>query len=58
MIRIAPEIAIEEREIEESFIRAPGSGGQHVNKTLRPGVVDMARSVSLSALRAPAMASQ
>jgi ribosome-associated protein len=32
MIRITDEIAIDEREIEESFIRASGPGGQNVNK--------------------------
>ncbi|MGA2127963.1 MAG: alternative ribosome rescue aminoacyl-tRNA hydrolase ArfB [Xanthobacteraceae bacterium] len=32
MIRITPRIAIDEREIDESFIRASGPGGQNVNK--------------------------
>ncbi|HEV3397216.1 MAG TPA: alternative ribosome rescue aminoacyl-tRNA hydrolase ArfB [Xanthobacteraceae bacterium] len=32
MIRISGTIAIDEREIEESFIRASGPGGQNVNK--------------------------
>ena len=32
MIRITPSIAIDEREIEEEFIRSSGPGGQHVNK--------------------------
>ena len=32
MIRITPGISIDEREIEESFIRASGPGGQNVNK--------------------------
>jgi ribosome-associated protein len=32
MVRITPTIAIDEREIEESFIRASGPGGQNVNK--------------------------
>jgi ribosome-associated protein len=32
MIRITPRIAIDEQEIEESFIRASGPGGQNVNK--------------------------
>jgi ribosome-associated protein len=32
MIRISAAIAIDEREIEESFIRASGPGGQNVNK--------------------------
>ncbi len=33
MIRITDNIAIDESELEESFIRASGPGGQHVNKT-------------------------
>jgi ribosome-associated protein len=33
MIRITPAIGIDENEIEEHFIRAPGPGGQKVNKT-------------------------
>jgi len=32
MIRITATIAIDERDIEESFIRASGPGGQNVNK--------------------------
>src|SRR5438105_15021301 len=32
MIRITGAIAINERDIEESFIRASGPGGQNVNK--------------------------
>jgi ribosome-associated protein len=32
MIRITPSIAIDEREIQEEFIRSSGPGGQHVNK--------------------------
>jgi ribosome-associated protein len=32
MIRITGSIAIDERDIEESFIRASGPGGQNVNK--------------------------
>jgi ribosome-associated protein len=32
MIRITRSIALDEREIEESFIRASGPGGQNVNK--------------------------
>ena len=32
MIRITPGISLDEREIEESFIRASGPGGQNVNK--------------------------
>jgi len=33
MIDVTPAISISETEIEESFIRAPGAGGQKVNKT-------------------------
>lgn len=33
MIRILPTISINESEIKEHFIRAPGPGGQNVNKT-------------------------
>ncbi len=32
MIRIAPGIEIDKRSIEERFVRAPGPGGQNVNK--------------------------
>ena len=32
MIRITPGISIDEHEIEESFVRASGPGGQNVNK--------------------------
>ena len=32
MIRITDSIAIDEREIEESFVRSAGPGGQNVNK--------------------------
>jgi ribosome-associated protein len=32
VIRITPQIAIDEREIEETFVRASGPGGQNVNK--------------------------
>jgi ribosome-associated protein len=32
MIRVTPTIALDEREIEERFIRAGGPGGQNVNK--------------------------
>ena len=32
MIRITADISIDEREIEESFVRASGPGGQNVNK--------------------------
>ena len=32
MIQVTPSIAIDEREIEESFVRSSGPGGQNVNK--------------------------
>jgi len=32
MIRVTDEIIIDEREIEETFVRASGPGGQNVNK--------------------------
>ncbi len=32
MVRITPNIVIDEREIEEEFVRASGPGGQNVNK--------------------------
>ena len=32
MIQATPSIAIDESEIEESFVRASGPGGQNVNK--------------------------
>jgi ribosome-associated protein len=32
MIRITPTVAIDERAIDESFVRASGPGGQNVNK--------------------------
>ncbi len=32
MIRVTDDISIDEREIEESFVRASGPGGQNVNK--------------------------
>ena len=32
MIRVAPSISIDERHIEERFLRAAGPGGQNVNK--------------------------
>jgi len=32
MIEITPTIALDPREITETFIRSPGPGGQHVNK--------------------------
>jgi len=51
MIRVSDKISIDEREIEERFIRASGPGGQNVNK-LSSAVqlrFDVRRSLSLSA---------
>ncbi|HLY56974.1 MAG TPA: alternative ribosome rescue aminoacyl-tRNA hydrolase ArfB [Stellaceae bacterium] len=49
MIRITPRIAIGEQEIEESFIRASGPGGQNVNKVSSAVQIrfDVRRSPSL-----------
>jgi len=33
MIKVTDTISLNENEIEEDFIRSPGPGGQHVNKT-------------------------
>jgi ribosome-associated protein len=51
MIRITPSIAIRDGEIEESFIRASGPGGQNVNKVASAVQLrfDVKRSPSLSA---------
>jgi ribosome-associated protein len=32
MIQVTDTIVIDERELEERFVRSPGPGGQHVNK--------------------------
>jgi ribosome-associated protein len=49
MIRVTAAISIDEREIEESFIRSSGPGGQNVNKlaTAVPLRFDVRRSPSL-----------
>lgn len=49
MIRITESIAIDEREIQEEFVRASGPGGQHVNKVATAVKLrfDMAHSPSL-----------
>ena len=49
MIEITPSLAIEESEISESFVRASGPGGQHVNKTSSAAelVFDLAASPSI-----------
>ncbi len=33
MIRITPTLCLDDSEVEETFVRATGPGGQHVNKT-------------------------
>lgn len=48
-IRITDEIALDEAEIEEEFIRSPGPGGQHVNKT------ESAVQLRFDARRSPAL---
>jgi len=49
MIRITPRIELDEREIQESFVRASGPGGQNVNKVSTAVQLrfDVARSPSL-----------
>ncbi len=51
MIRVSAHIAIDEREIEESFVRASGPGGQNVNKLATAVQLrfDVRRSPSLPA---------
>ena len=50
MIRVTPAIALDPREIQESFIRASGPGGQNVNKLATAVQLrfDVRRSSSLS----------
>jgi ribosome-associated protein len=45
-IRITPEIAVDERELEESFVLASGPGGQNVNKV--SSAVQLRFNVALS----------
>jgi len=49
MIQITSSIVLEDSEIEESFIRSPGPGGQKVNKT------ESAVQLRYNARRSPAL---
>src|SRR5258708_11879250 len=49
MIQITPTLAIDEREIQEDFVRAAGPGGQNVNK------VSTAVQLRFDALHSPSL---
>jgi ribosome-associated protein len=48
MLQVTPAIAIEDRELEERFVRASGPGGQNVNKVAT--AVELRFDVGASAL--------
>lgn len=48
-ISITPEIAIDEKEVREQFVRSPGPGGQNVNK------VSTAVQLRFDALNSPSL---
>ena len=54
MIRITPSVFLDERAIEESFIRASGPGGQNVNKVST--AVQLRVDLALAGLPPPARA--
>jgi ribosome-associated protein len=49
MIKVTEAISLNDNEIEEDFIRSPGPGGQHVNKT------ESAVQLRFDARRSPAL---